>query len=183
LLKPYGKGFTRELEYRPMTAGFLLIAKAKPPEAEPVVRTLRETPRWSKDPNARIAAAALGDTELEKECEARFTLTSDPQVKAEAAHTLGLIGTEPALRALASELRTGLVIDKPEAYFKRSVRVDILEALSYNFPDEPALYTTQIHDDSGYERAEQFCQKRLGVSWDHPRPPFLTIGGYPLPPR
>ncbi len=183
LLMPYHSILTRELEYRPMTAGFLLIAKAKPAEAETVVRTLRGTPRWAKDPDARIAAAALGDAALETEYAVRFTSANDPEVTAQEAHTLGLIGTESALRTLASALRTSLVIDKPQAYFRRSVRLDILEALSYNFPDEPALFTTQIHDDSGYEKAEQFCTERLGVTWKEPRPRFLTIAGYPMPPR
>jgi hypothetical protein len=183
LLQPYGKVLDDDLEAHPGATAFLLIAKAKPGEAEGIVRTLREQPRWSKEPNARIAAAALGDTAIEKEYEAAFVSAADGEEKARQAHILGLIGTESALRTLARGLRSDLVIDKPQLYFKRSVRVDVLEALGYNFPEDTALYPSQIHDDSGYQRAEEFCEQRLGVRWTEPRPAFLTIAGYPIPPR
>lgn len=181
LLQPYGKALTKELEVHPGTTLFLVIAKAKPAEAAPLVRKLMGTPRWSKALNARIAAAALGDSALEEEFAAVFTSATDGEEKARAARNLGLIGTETALRTLASGLRSDLVIDEPQRYFKRSVRVDILAALSYNFPEEMALFETQIHDDSGYERAERFCETRLGVTWNQPRPPYLKIRGYPIP--
>jgi hypothetical protein len=181
LLEPHEKVLTHELEIHPGTTVFLLIAKVKPEAAVPVVRKLLDTPRWSRELNARIAAAALGDTSVEKEYTAVFASTTDGKEKARLARILGLIGTETALRTLASYLRTNLVIDEPERYFKRSVRVDILEALSYNFPEEVALFPSQIHDDSGYERAERFCESHLGVTWKQPRPPFLTIAGYPFP--
>jgi len=181
LLKPYGRALKRDLEEHPCATAFLLIAKAKPAGAGALVGELRATPRWSKEPNARIAAAALGDTAIEKGYVAVFDAATSGEEKARAAKVLGLIGTETALKALASALRSDLTIDRPDLYFKRSVRVDILEALSYNFPGEPALYESQINDDSGYERAERFCETRLGVSWKQPRPPYLKIGGYPIP--
>jgi hypothetical protein len=183
LLKPYGKTLAHELESYPDATALLLIAKVKPAEAASTVHALRETPRWSTELSAGIAAAALGDKALETAYVAHFVTAGGAEEKAKAAHTLGLIGTEPALRELAAALRTDLVIDKPELYFKRSVRVDILEALSYNFPEEVALYPSQVLDDNGYERAEQFCKMRLGVTWKQQRPPYLTIGGYPFPPR
>lgn len=179
-LKPYEKTLTDDFRANPASTAFLLMAKLKPPSAAPIVRKLLALPRWSKELNARVAAAALGDSFIEKEYNEPFVSTTVPEDKARLARILGLIGTELSLRTLAAGLRTDLVIDRVMA-FKRSVRLDILAALSYNFPEEPVLYETQINDDTGYERAEQFCQKRLGVKWDHPRPPYLKIMGYPIP--
>ena len=181
LLLPHGRALTHDLETSPATTAFLLLAKAKPAGAAPLVRKLLGTPRWLKELNARVAMAALGETAIEKEYADAFTSAANGKDKANAARILGLIGTETALRTLASELRTDSIIDEPALYYERSVRVDILQALSYNFPEEVALYETQIHDDSGYERAERFCEARLGVKWMHPRPPYLKVQGYPVP--
>jgi len=180
LLKPYEKELTSDLETHPSTTAFLLVAKVKPGDAAPVVQRLFATPRWSNELNARVAAAALGDAPIEKEYEDAFIAATIPKEKARLARILGLIGTESSLRILAGGLRTGLVINEVTMY-KRSVRLDVLEALSYNFPDQPVLYETQINDDSGYARAERFCEERLGVSWNQPRPPYLKIMGYPIP--
>ena len=181
-LKPYGKALTDDLKERPGTTAFLLIAKVKPAEAVPVVRKLMAAPRWPKELNARVAAAALGDTAIEKEFLDSFRETADPREKARLAKVLGWIGTDPALRALADALRTDLVIEMPRVS-RRSVRLDVLAALSYNFPDQQVLYESQLLDESGYEQAEEFCVKWFGTKWDRPRPPFLTTMGFPIPRR
>lgn len=182
LLKPYGKALTNDLKERPGTTAFLLIAKAKPPEAVPVVRKLMAAPRWPKELNARVAAAALWDKDIEKEFIDSFREAADPKEKARLAKVLGWIGTDAALRALADAMRTDLVIEMPRVS-RRSVRLDVLAALCYNFPDQQVLYESQLFDDSGYEQAEEFCVKRFGTKWDSPRPPFLTIMGFPIPRR
>jgi hypothetical protein len=180
LLKPYGKALTNDLKERPGTTAFLLIAKAKPPEAVPVVRKLMAAPRWPKELNARVAAAALWDKEIEKEFLDAFRETADPKEKARMAKVLGWIGTDAALRTLADAMRTDLVIEMPRVS-RRSVRLDVLAALCHNFPDQQVLYESQLFDDSGYEQAEAFCQQRFGTKWDRPRPPFLTVMGFPIP--
>lgn len=179
-LKPYGKALTIDLKERPGTTAFLLIAKAKPAEAVPVVRKLMLSPRWPKELNARAAAAALGDAAIGKEFIDAFRSASDPKEKARLAKVLGWIGTDDALRALAEAMRTDLVIEMPRVS-RRSVRLDVLAALSYNFPDQQVLYESQLFDESGYEQAEAFCEQRFGTKWDKPRPPFLTIMGFPIP--
>lgn len=179
-LKPHGKALSIDLKERPGTTAFLLIAKAKPPEAVPVVRKLMAAPRWPKELNARVAAAALGDEGIEKEFIDSFREAEDPKEKARLAKVLGWIGTDAALRALAGAMRTDLVIEMPRVS-RRSVRLDVLAALSYNFPDQEVLYESQLFDDSGYEQAEAFCEQRFGTKWDRPRPPFLTIMGFPIP--
>lgn len=182
LLKPYGKVLTNDLKERPGTTAFLLIAKVKPPEAVPVVRKLMTAPRWPKELNARVAAAALWDKDIEKEFIDRFREAADPKEKARLAKILGWIGTDAALRALADAMRTDLVIEMPRVS-RRSVRLDVLAALSYNFPDQQVLYESQLLDEEGYDQAEAFCVKRFGTKWDTPRPPFLTIMGFPIPRR
>jgi hypothetical protein len=180
LLKPYAKMLTNDLKERPGTTAFLLIAKAKPAEAVPVVRKLMSAPRWPKELNARVAAAALWDKEIEKEFIDAFRNATDPKEKARLAKVLGWIGTDAALRVLADAMRNDLVIEMPRVS-RRSVRLDVLAALSHNFPDQEVLYESQLFDDSGYEQAEAFCEQRFGTKWDQPRPPFLTVMGYPIP--
>jgi len=179
-LKPYEKSLTDDFQAHPSSTAFLLMAKLKPASMILLVRKLFALPRWSKELEARVAAAALGDHTIEKEYIERFVSTSVPEEKARLARILGLIGTEVSLRTLAAGLRTDLVIDKMMA-FKRSVRLDVLQALSYNFPEQTIFYENQINDDGDYARAEKFCEERWAIKWDGPRPSYLKISGYPIP--
>jgi hypothetical protein len=107
-----------------------------------------------------------------------FKAATDPKEKAALAHRLGFVGTRATLQALATELRTDLVVEVLSS-FQRSVRVDVLESLAYNFPEDALLYPDNIHDDADYERAERFCERTLGVHYTAPRPAFMTIVGLP----
>jgi hypothetical protein len=178
LLRDYGAVLTRSLEQSPDDTTFLLIAKAKPPAALPVVKALARSPRWAKDDNVQITLAALGEKAVENKFVQPFLTTRDPSQKAKLARSLGYIGTDGSLRALASQMRSDLVIEMPRVSL-RSVRLDIIAALSYNFPDLVFLWDNAITDDNGYARVEQFCEKTFGTKWDRPRPPFLTIQGFP----
>jgi hypothetical protein len=88
------------------------------------------------------------------------------------------VGTSAALKALASEMRTDLVVEMPMV-MRRSVRVDIVAALSFAFPDKPFLWDNAVSDDEGYARIEAFCEQTFGVRWAKPRPAFLWIQGFP----
>jgi hypothetical protein len=69
--------------------------------------------------------------------------------------------------ALASRMRTKWEVELPAA-FRRSVRVDILAALRYNFPAEPVLFESNTENDRGYEAVERFCRNsevHLGQTW------------------
>jgi HEAT repeat protein len=183
LLRDDGPALTETLERFPDNSSLLLVAKAKPEAALPVVKELARSPRWAKSENVPIALAALGEKTVEEKFVRDFLTTHDPSQKAKLAKSLGYIGTETALRALASQMRTDLVVEMPRVS-RRSVRLDILAALSYNFPDKPFLWDNAILDDSGYARVEQFCEETFGTKWQTPRPPFLTIQGFPSePPR
>ncbi len=116
-------------------------------------------------------AAALGDAELEKEFADAFVRENDPVEKGRLARVLGFIGTQTALAALASEMRTDLIDGMPMVSL-RSVRLDIVAALSFAFPDKPFFYNNAIMDDSGYERVEKFCETTFGVRWKKESPRF-----------
>jgi len=180
LLAPYGPQLTGDLERTPDSTAFLVIAKGKPPVAVPVVRKLLLMPRWAKQQEARVAAAALGDKGIEKDFVEMFLGAQEAKEKAKLARVLGWIGTEDALRALAGQMRTDLIFEVPRA-FRRSVRLDIMAALGYNFPALTFLYENSIRNDQDYARVEQFCEQRFQVQWDRPRPPYLKIQGYPIP--
>ena len=176
-LAQFGTPIARALEQAPAYDAFLLVAKAKPPEARKVVTRLLHTEEW-KEEGAKIAAAALGDQKLEGEFLRQASAATNGKALAEALKNLSLVGTKRCLEAVAGYLRTPMTIEVPHA-FKKSVRLDVLDALVYHFPYEPVLNSNLINDDSGYAAAERFCTQTLGVQYTEPRPPFLTYQGYP----
>lgn len=182
-LAPSGDVFTRALEYSPSDEAFLLVAKAKPASAVSIVQQLRQAPGWTDDESAKIAAAALGDISLERAFLARLEqaeAASDGHAFADALGPLSLIGTNTALVAVAERLRTPLSIRIPGA-FTKSMRLNVLEALLYNFPEEAVLYPNNIITEGDYTAAEVFCTKTLGVTYSTPPPPFMTFLGEPIP--
>jgi hypothetical protein len=160
---------------------FLLIAKAKAMSTRERVERLSNMPEWKDVEAVRIARAALGDRGIEDKYMARMTAAeaaSDGPGLAAALSKLGLIGTERCLRAIGERVRTPLIIQLKGSYDK-SVRLDALEALLYNYPDEPVLYPNNIIKEEDYAAAERFCTERLGVVYRNTRPPFLTYFGHP----
>lgn len=176
-LRCHGDLITQNLERNPSQEAFLLVAKAKPPQAQRVVGLLSQQKRWEDKEAARIARAALGDCGLQDDfIDAADAAEGDDLVK--ALHTLSLIGTTRTLVALAEYLRSPVTVGVKGA-FEKSIRMEVLAALAYAFPSEPTLNPNAIIRDSDYEAAEQFCARTLGVKYTGPRPPFLTIRGYP----
>ncbi len=178
LFKDYGDALTDDLRRWPDSTGLLVVAKAKPINAMPVVDDLANSDEWGDEENIPIAKAALGDKRIETRYIESFLSANDAEEKARLARLLGFIGTQDVLRALASEMRTDLVIEMPMV-LRRSVRLDIMAALSYNYPEEAFLYDNAIMDDSGYARVEKFCEEKFGIVWKKPRPEYLTIQGFP----
>ncbi len=177
-LKEYCALLTEDLTRWPCGSSFLLAAKVKCPEASRIMEVLIKSPEWSTDEKAEIAMAALGDTTLERKFISRFLETRDPVQKSDFAFALGYIGSRPALSALASEMRTDLIIVVEHSY-KRSVRLDIMQALRHNYLDNLFLQEEAISDDSGYTLVEHFCEQTFGTRWLSPRPPFLSVEGFP----
>ncbi len=177
-LAPHRAVLTQYALANPGEAAFLVIAKAKPREKAAELLTLCRAPQQAHSRAARIARAALGEAEIEQALIREFTQADQPRAKAELAETLGHVATDAALRALAAELRTDLVIEIPGA-LRRSVRLDIIAALCRAFPDQTMLQDNAIVDDGGYARVEKFCEEKFGTTWTRPRPPFLTVRGFP----
>jgi hypothetical protein len=180
-LEQSGKILTDNLQRWPGSTLLLVIAKAKPIEAVPVVDHLFWSLEWRKEESTLVARAALGDKTTEKTFVRPFLATRDPAEKVRLAKLLGFIGTKEALTALASQMRTDLVVEMPMVY-RKSVRLEIMAALSYNYPENAFLYDNAVVDDSGYARVERFCEDAFEVKWDTPRPPFLTVQGFPSEP-
>lgn len=181
-LAPFEVVIAEAFARAPTTDGFLLVAKAKAASAAATVERLAQTPEWRGEQAVAIARAALGDDSEE----ARFIAEAaaaeadgDGEALAQALATLGLVGTRTSLVEIARRLRTPLTFEVPGA-FEKSVRLSALEALLYNFPDQPVLYPARIIREADYTAAEQFCTRILGVTWTAPPPPFLTYRGFPI---
>ncbi|MFH0724839.1 MAG: hypothetical protein V2B19_00540 [Pseudomonadota bacterium] len=180
MIANFSSNLPDNLRQWPDSTALLIIAKGKIGNALPVVRELEGMPRWSKETSLLIAKAALGDQATENTFVEPFLATTDPVEKERLARLVGFIGTRSALTALASQMRSGLVFLQ-EGNFKRSVRLKIMEALAYNFPDKIFLHDNAIINDSGYERVEKFCEETFGIQWRTARPPYLAVQGFPTP--
>ncbi len=176
LLHPFGPKLTAHLKAHTDDLSFRLIAKAKPPSARIEIARLMTMPRWALSESVKIAHAALGNSDTEQEFIDAFLMTGDANEKARLAKVLGYIGTSNTQKALAHEMRTGLVVVMP-GVMRRSVRLDIITALRVSYPDKPVLWDQGIRDDSGYASVEDFCVQYFRVQWKTPRPPFLWIEG------
>lgn len=178
-----GEAITAALEAEPTEEAFLLVAKAKPAAAGPVVDELAAQPEWQEVEAVKIAKAALGDEQAEDEFLAALDAAEtagDAEAFARALGPVALVGTPRSLKAIGSRMRTPLIIEVPGA-FEKSARLNVMEALLYNFPDRPILYPNNVVHESDYIKVERFCEAQLGVVFDQPRPPFLTYFGHPIP--
>lgn len=180
LLKEHEGSIVWNVKNRPHSSGLLVIAKGKLSSAISLVEDLVRSLQWGDAENVYIARAALGHKETEKRYIDLFLSTGSPAEKARLAETLGFIGTPETLRALAKEMRTDLIFVLTGSY-RKSVRLNIISALSFNYPDKTFLYDNAILDERGYDRVERFCEETFGIIWEKPRPEFLTIEGFPLP--
>ena len=174
--------FTQVLEQKPTTEAFLLVAKAKSAKAKELVDRLSRQPQWREVQAARIARAALGSTEDEEQFVASAEAANDGETLARALGPLALIGTPRSLKAIAERLRTELTIEIPGHMPGRNVksaRLNVLEALLYNFPDQPVLYPNNVNRDEDYRAAERFCIEKFGVAYRDPPPPFLKYATLP----
>ncbi len=97
----------------------------------------------------------------------------DPTAEAEAVERLGWAATDEALRALARHLHTPSI--RPWRGGRRSVRLDILEALNVHWPEEPAFFWSRVRSDKDYRRAARQVERFLGVRPEGELPPFFTF--------
>jgi len=184
-LAPVAASLVRTLAAGPTEEALLLVAKAKPAAARAVVERLMKEPRWQNLRTSRIALAALGSRSDEDALLAAADAATTGTALADAVGPLGLMGTPRSLKKLGELLRTPLTVDvsghMPGRSVK-SVRLDVLKALLYNFPEQPALYPNNINEDRDYRTAEQFCAAALGILYKDPPPPYLKYGNVPPEP-
>ncbi|MFN2548101.1 MAG: hypothetical protein ABR567_11760 [Myxococcales bacterium] len=178
LLHERGEALLENLRLFPDETALTVIAKTKPEKGADVAEGIARSPAFAGTESGLVARAALGNRDVEQRLIEEFLLEKDPLEKERRARVLGMIGTPAAQRALALELRSPLVFEIPHV-LRRSVRLAVLEALRQSFPEEPSLIETQIEDDAGYERAEKFLEKALGIAYPNPRPSYLKIEGFP----
>jgi hypothetical protein len=178
-LAPYADSLTADFERQPSSSSFLVLAKAKPPQARAVVRRIAATPRWQDEESALIALAAFGDAAKERRFTGPLASTRDAREFERLAKLTGWIGTPTALKALADQVRTSLIFEIPNAV-RRSARLSVIAALSFNYPEVPTLFVNNIVSEASYEAVEAFCRQQFGTQWPMPRPPFLVDQPFPF---
>ncbi len=198
LVRPYADRLLAVIKENPgVPRAALLLGKIGGAEAKE--RIQKNDVIAKQDPAAtKLALAKLGDSQLIDQYIAVFKAAKCPDpvspesfnAKAAAAKDLGYIGTEACAKALGQAIRDGEVLESRVS--KISIRVEIIKALSCIYPDEPVFWEKPDwklpHKDSYYEQIEDWLTRKLGLSWDHPRPPFLYIEEFdpflnPRPPR
>ena len=176
LLKPHGARLAEILKRQLSDAVLLAVAKAKATEALGLVKPLagREA--------ADRALAALGDAERERALADAIDAAQTGEALADALAKSALAGTDKLIRKIGEQMRTPLKLDIRGAYIA-SVRLNVLDALRYNFPQVPEFYTQNIMDDGDYLKVEEMLTRDFGVVFQRPRPEFMKLIGYPrLPP-
>ena len=181
-LARFDGAFTNALAEEPTTEAFLLVAKAKSPKAKELLERLVKLPKWQDMEAAKITRAALGSKEDEDRFLAVAAAATNGEALAQALGPLALIGTPRTLKAIAERLRSPLTIEisgHMPGKSEKSVRLNVMDALLYNFPDQPALYPNNINRDEDYRSAERFCTDNLGVTYKDPPPPYFKYRDSP----
>ena len=184
-LARFDSAFTNALAEEPTNEAFLLVAKAKSSKAKELVERLIKLPKWENFDSAKIARAALGSKEDEDRFLAVAAAATTGETLASALGPLALIGTPRCLKVIGEKLRSPLTIEisgHMPGKSEKSVRLNILDALLYNFPDQPVLYPNNINRDEDYRAAERFCTDTLGVVYKDPPPPFFKFRDSPPQP-
>jgi hypothetical protein len=177
-LSRYGDIFLKALKEEPESSALQLIAKAKVMQAKEEIDRLSRLPEWKDEGWMHIARAALGDTKIEDAYIARATeqeATGSAHLLNDSLMTLAWIGTPRSLRFICQRMRSPLIRPLAGPTASRSIRLDVMDALTYIFPGEPALFSGGVTEEEDYTRAEQFCTREFGVQYDDiPRPEFFT---------
>lgn len=153
-----------------------LAAKLGSARARNMVAERRVAPHM--DPVERdLVLGKLGDAEAEQTSIARYQSAMDPKADYDETDTktwtvnMGRMGTPAAVRALARDLRhPGIYIYGHGS--KRMVRTDVVLGLAEAFPQEPVLQL-ELTSNEHYARIEEWAEKKFGITWTSPRPPYV----------
>ncbi len=161
-----------------------LAAKLGSARARRMVAERRVAPgMWAVERD--IVLGKLGDTEAEMASLARYHQAMDPQgdlLEAERwTQYMRRMGTAAAVIALARDLR------HPGVYIwghgsERMVRADVVTALAGIFPREPVLQQ-ELTSNEHYARIEAWAERKFGVTWSTPSPPYVHEAPSPTYPR
>ena len=192
-LKKYGDAITRALEAKQGSTAFLLVAHAKAFQARELVERLSLLPTWETDESARIARAALGNTQIEDEILAEVKrleeagdvdtlLTTGP---AGLLNVLAQIGTHRSLVTLAKFMRSPLErVVGHQGLGRETIRLYVMDALKAPYPDQAdkLLNRGLVESEEDYLAVERFLSSELGISYQGmPMPRFITTTPSPAP--
>ena len=144
---------------------------------------LSKLSQWRNTEYLEIAQAAFGNDEIiNKYIKKAKVASSNKNAEAlgDAMQKLSLIGTKTTLSHIAEYMRSPLIIDKVGAY-KKSIRLNVIDALRYNFCDRAILNPNKILSMEDYNAVEKFCTNKFGIKYEDSQPPFMTFGAYPIP--
>jgi hypothetical protein len=135
--------------------------------------------------------ARNGDKAIEQTLIRRFRDETNSATKARLALDLGYVASPACIYALASELRSRMIVD--EQHYAYSVRYRILEALGNACPNE-GLFNEELYrvvdgpsyglpvDGEAYiDRVEAWCVTTFNMQWSQQRPSFLLWKRKPIP--
>lgn len=171
LVREFSSEIVRAVKKHGNTEATRLLGRTRSIDAVELLMTDDRFSRSSRR-TVELALAKLGDEELQKKFVDNFRQEEHPKKKSHIARDLAYIGTELTCRALAEDLRSSL---KVQAGATVSLRVRIIDALCRAYPDEEVLRPPkkQPRDDSYYEQIEKWAEKKFGIKWKNPRPPFF----------
>ena len=162
----------------------LTLAKAKPPNAQKVIKAIAEDSSWNKTTEYKILKAAVNSPQDEDDFIQALTRAKTGEEFVKALESLYLSGTSKSLRTMCQYFRSPLLVDwgpsGPNGAPQKSVRLYIMDGLRYNFPGDIIFHSQNVQSDDDYQLVEKFCEERFGIQWSESRPKFLTILPVPL---
>ncbi len=132
---------------------------------------------------AELALAKLGDTERAASFVRAFAKAKNASNKAQLAKSLGYIGDAACVLTLARDMRTSIIYDAGGVL--KSLRLDIVAALSEVYPEESVLWQCDVQGnkevDEWYDAVEKWLEGYLGITWQTPRPKPFSSAPRPHP--
>jgi hypothetical protein len=173
-------------EHREDDTSAWLAAKLGSARGRRLVRERRVAPRMA--PVERdLVLGLLGDAEAERRSVDRYHAAMDPEGDLDETGTwtgnMARMGTPAAVLALARDLRhPGVYTTTNRMRFV--VRAEVVSALAYIYPQEPALHQ-DLTSSEHYARIEEWAEQQLGLTFSEPRPPHVSVRPGPKypPPR
>lgn len=129
----------------------------------------------------RLASAMLGDPKAQRLLLDEYLGEKDPVKKERLAVDLSYVVSAAAIKALAKDVRSPLVV-RWGGKGRRSFRLVVVECLSRVYPHEKALWKPRVppKSDEYYDVIEKWAEATVGVQWTRPRPAFMYESYTPL---